>query len=449
MDVTKSTEWRRYVEDNEQSRRHAENVGKIVPSGSSRSLLRHPPFPFFVESAAGISSIDLDGNERLDFHNNYTTLIHGHGHPEILAAVAEQLPKGTSYSAPVVQEARLGEILTERLGGVDQVVFNNSGSEAVMVALRIARAVTGKQLIGKFEGGYHGSSDFVMVGGHDIPAIGDSVKVSRPKPDLAGLPDAATEQVVLIKYNDVEAVTEAVSRYGDEMAAIIVEPIMFAGGVIPATPEFLRVLRAETARKGILLICDEVVTLRQAVGGAQGYYGLEPDLTTMAKTIGGGFPIGAVGGKREIMQCLNDPSDGGTVANLGTFSANPMSVTAGAVAMELMDEAAIAHINTLGDKAREGLQSIIRTHDVAAQVSGTGSLFQIHWTEHPINDARASMSGNPDLVLLNFIGMCNRGVQLSMRGNAALSTPMTEETINTMLNAFDETVGSMRAEGYC
>ena len=449
MDVSKSTEWRQYLEQNSNSRRHAEKVGKIVPSGSSRSLLRHPPFPFFVNHAAGISSVDLDGNERLDFHNNYTTLIHGHGHPEIMAAVKEQLPKGTSYSAPVVQEARLVDLLTNRIGGVDQVVFNNSGSEAVMVALRIARAVTGKQLIGKFEGGYHGSSDFVMVGGHEIPDVDDPVKVSKPKPDMAGLPDAATDQVVLIKYNDVEAVKEAVAQYGDDMAAMIVEPIMFAGGVVPATPEFLQAIRDETARKGIIFICDEVVTLRQAVGGAQGYYGIDPDLTTMAKTIGGGFPVGAVGGKREFMKCLNDASDGGTVANLGTFSANPMSVTAGAVAMELLDEAAIAHINQLGDKARAGLQSIIQTHDVAAQVSGTGSLFQIHWTDTPITDARASMSGNPDQVLLNFIGMCNRGVQLSMRGNAALSTPMTEATIDTMLNAFDETVASMCAEGYC
>ena len=449
MDIRNSAEWHRYLEQNENSRKHAEKVGKIVPSGSSRSLLRHPPFPFFVEQASGISSTDLDGNERLDFHNNYTTLIHGHGHPEILAAVEEQLPKGTSYSAPVVQESRLVEILTDRIGSVDQVVFNNSGSESVMVALRIARAVTGRQLIGKFEGGYHGSSDFVMVGGHDIPALDDPVKVSTPKPDLAGLPDAATSQIILMKYNDSAAVREAVDRYGDEMAAIIVEPIMFAGGVVPAEPEFLETLREETERKGIVLICDEVVTLRQAVGGAQGYYGLEPDLTTMAKTIGGGFPIGAVGGKHEFMKCLNDPEEGGTVANLGTFSANPISVTAGAVAMELLDEAAIAHINYLGEKARDGLRSVIATHDAVAQVSGAGSLFQVHWTEHPISDARASMSGNPDLVLLSFIGMCNRGVQLSMRGNAALSTPMTESTIDTMLNAFEETVLSMKSEGYC
>ena len=258
-----------------------------------------------------------------------------------------------------------------------------------------------------------------------------------------------TEQVILIKYNDVDAIKEAVASYGDELAAIILEPIQFAGGVIPAEPEFLAVLREETKRHGIVLICDEVVTLRHAIGGAQGYYGLDPDLTTMAKTIGGGFPIGAVGGKREFMQCMNDSAAGGTVANLGTFSANPISVTAGAVAMNLLDEAAIAHINHLGDVARHGLRSIIDSRNVQAQVTGDGSLFQIHWTAHTVCDARAAMSGNPDLVLLSFLGMCNRGVQLSMRGNAALSTPMTEQTIDTMLNAFDDTLKSLQREGYC
>ena len=449
MDVTQSPEWQTYLQQNDSSRRYAEKVGQVIPSGTSRSLLRHPPFPFFVDSAAGISSTDLDGNERLDFHNNYTTLIHGHGHPEIMAAVEKQLPKGTSYSAPVVQEARLAEILTQRINSVEQVVFNNSGTEAVMVALRIARAVTGRQLIGKFEGGYHGSSDFVMVGGHGLPAVDDPVKVSKPIADVAGLPSAATDDVVLIKYNDVAAVDEAIARYGNELAAVIVEPILGAGGVIPAQADFLRVLREQTERAGIVLVCDEVITLRHAVGGAQGYYGLEPDLTTMAKTIGGGFPIGAVGGKREFMACLDDPAKGGTVANLGTFSANPMSVTAGAVAMELLDEAAIAHVNELGEFARQGLRNTIAEYDLPAQVSGAGSLFQVHWTKAPLDDARGVATASESLNLLTFLGLCNRGVQLSMRGIGALSTPMQRSHINELVEAFGDTVTSMRREGFC
>ena len=449
MNIEDSVEWERYGELNARSKHHANKVRSIIPSRTSRSLLRHPPFPFFVERASGVSSTDIDGNERIDFHNNYTTLIHGHGHPEIMKAIEQQLPKGTSYSAPVVLEERLASLLCERVKSVEQVVFNNSGTEAVMLALRIARAVNGRKLIGKFEGGYHGASDFVMVGGHDLPSLDDPARVTKPTAGVAGLPPGATEEVVLMRYNDAQAVREAVASYGKDLAAIIVEPIQGAGGVIPADDEFLKVLREETAKAGIVLIFDEVISLRHAVGGAQGYYGLEPDLTTMAKTIGGGFPIGAVGGKREFMRVLEDPSEGGTVANLGTFSANPMSVTAGAVSMELLDEAAIAHINALGDSARSGLAGILTKHDLPAQVCGAGSLLQVHWTNAPLLDARGPATADANLNLLTFLGLCNRGVQLSMRGIVALSTPMRQSHIDTLLTAFEETVVSLKSQGYC
>lgn len=443
MNVEQSTIYQRYVENNQRSRGHAERARHRVPTGTSRSLLRHPPFPFYVDRAQGVTSLDLDGNERIDFHNNYTTLVHGHGHPAILGAIEKQLERGTTYSAPGAQELALADSLCRRIGSVDQVVFNNSGTEAVMVALRIARAVTGRNRIGKFEGGYHGASDFVMVGGHDLPAPDDPVGVSEPRADVGGLPAAATADVVLMRYNDPQAVREAVRRCGSELAAIIVEPVLGAGGVIPAEAEFLATLRDETRRAGIVLICDEVITLRQAVGGAQGYYGLDPDLTTMAKIIGGGFPVGAVGGRQEFMRALDGD---GPVANLGTFSANPMTMCAGLAAMELLDEAAIAHINALGERARLGLSSIIARHDLPAQVSGTGSLFQIHWTRAPLTDARGPATADPQLNLLTFLGLLNHGVQLSMRGIGALSTPMTNAHIDTLVAGFDEVASALRQE---
>lgn len=447
-DISKSTIYQTFVQQNAKSRAHAEQARDCIPTGTSRSLLKHPPFPFYVDHAEGIHSTDLDSNTRIDFHNNYTTMIHGHGHPQIRAAVDRQFERGTSYSAPGTGEFELVRHLCERIRSMDQVVFNNSGTEAVMVALRIARACTGRNRIGKFEGAYHGFYDFVMVGGHELPAPEDPVKVSVPTADLAGLPAAATEDVVLIRYNDPDAVREAVARFGDELAAIIFEPILFAGGVIPAEPEFLAVLREETERAGIVLICDEVVTLRHAIGGAQGYYGLTPDLTTMAKTIGGGFPIGAVGGRREFMRVLGDPEEGGTVANLGTFSANPISVIAGLEAMRLLDEAAIAHINELGERTRKGLAARIADRGLPAQVSGAGSLFGVHWTEASLTDARGPATAHPDLNLLTFLGLCNRGVQLSMRGIGALSTPMQVSDIDILINAFDDTLEEMSADGW-
>lgn len=446
MNIEDSAPYRDYVARNPRSKAHAERARERVPTGTSRSLLRHPPFPFYVERAQGVTSVDLDGNERIDFHNNYTTLVHGHGHPAIRAAVDAQLERGTTYSAPGSQELALAECLCARVRSVEQVVFNNSGSEAVMVALRIARAITGRNRIGKFEGGYHGSTDFVMVGGHGLPAPDDPVRVSTPLADVGGLPAAATADTILMRYNDPQAVRDAVRRHGPELAAIIVEPILGAGGVIPAQPEFLAVCREETRRAGIVLICDEVITLRHAVGGAQGYYGLDPDLTTMAKTIGGGFPIGAVGGRRAFMRVLDGE---GQVANLGTFSANPMSMCAGLAAMDLLDEAAIGHINALGERARLGLAAVIARHDLPAQVSGAGSLFQIHWTRAPLTDARGPATANAQLNVLTFLGLLNRGVQLSMRGIGALSTPMTTDHIDTLVARFDEVADELRGAGWC
>ena len=270
--------------------------------------------------------------------------------------------------------------------------------------------------------------------------------MTSPHADVGGLPSAASTDVVLIRYNDIAAVREAVAKYGTKLAAIIVEPIQGAGGVIPAQPEFLRVLREETRRAGLVLICDEVITLRHAVGGAQGYYGIDPDLTTMAKIIGGGFPVGAVGGRREFMRCLEAD---GSVANLGTFSANPMTMAAGLAAMELLDESAIAHINALGDIARARLAETIERYNLPAQVCGSGSLFQVHWTRQTLTDARAVETADAALNLLAFLGLCNRGIQLSMRGIGALSTPMTIHHIEALVTAFEETVREMRADGYC
>ncbi len=448
MTVAESREARQFRERNHASGAHAERARAAIPTGLSRSLLRHPPFPFYVASADGIHSTDLDGNVRIDLHNNYTALVHGHGHPAIVAAVERQLPRGIAYSAPGAAELALAELLVARIPGVEQVVFNNSGTEAVIVALRIARAHTGRDRIGKFEGGYHGFSDFVSVGGHHLPALDDPRPITPALPDLGGLPVAATKDVVVIRYNDPEAVRTAVRQHGHELAAIIVEPILGAGGMLPAEPEFLAVLREETARAGIVLVCDEVVSLRQHEGGAQAAYGLDPDLTTMGKIIGGGFAIGAVGGKRRFMAVCGDGAAERSVPNFGTFAANPMAAMAGVACMEALDARAIAGLNRLGDEARARMREVLERHGAGAQVSGAGSLFQIHWTREPLRDARAAATGDPDLAFLTFLGLCNRGIHLSMRAGGALSTPMTVATIDTLVEALDDTLRGLAAEGW-
>ena len=448
MKISESSIYKSFVASNAASRAHAERARTCVPTGTSRALLRHPPFVAYTARANGVHTFDLDGNQRIDFHGNYTALIHGHAHPTITAAVQAQLPNGSAYSAPPMQEYALAEHLCARIPAVEQVVFNNSGSEAVMIALRAARALTGRNSIAKFEGAYHGSSDFMMVGGHGLPALSDPCQLSEPKPDVGGLPLAATRDVVLVRYNDPEAVRTAIRTQGDQLAALIIEPMLGAGGLIPAEPEFLAVVREETARAGVVLICDEVITLRQAYGGAQSTYDLEADLTTMAKIIGGGFPIGAVGGKREFMRCFEDSELGGSVANLGTFSANPISTCAGLAAMKLLDASALAALNQLGDYARSELSRIIARHGAAAQITGAGSLFQIHWTRQPLRDTRGVETANDNFKMLTFLGLANRGIHISVRGMCALATPMTRPHVDTLVAAFEDVVLEMAREGW-
>jgi glutamate-1-semialdehyde 2,1-aminomutase len=444
--IESSAAFQQYAKMNPASKVHADRARKVIPSGLSRGLLRHAPFPFYTASGAGAHTTDLDGNQRLDFHGNYTALIHGHAHPQLAAACADQIPLGTAYSAPPAAEVALAELLCERVPGVQKVVFNNSGSEAVMVAIRVARASTGRNRIGLFEGCYHGSTDGVLVGGHGLPPVDDPVRVSRPQAVMAGLANSATEDAVLMRYNDPQAVLEAVAQYGDDLAAIVVEPILGAGGVIPANDTFLRTIREATQRHGIVMICDEVISLRQAVGGAQAYYGVVPDLTTMAKIIGGGFAIGAVGGLNEFMSVLNATEDGGVVANLGTFSANPMSTQAGVVGMNMLDEAAIGELNRLGEKARQGLSDVVERHRAPAQITGTGSLLQIHWTASPVTESRAVETASTDLALLTYLGFSNRGIHTSARGICCLSTPMRDAEIEVFVAAFDDTVQELAQE---
>jgi glutamate-1-semialdehyde 2,1-aminomutase len=317
-----------------------------------------------------------------------------------------------------------------------------------MVAIRVARAHTGRNRIGLFEGCYHGSSDAVLVGGQGLPAPEDSARVSRPATDMAGLPASATTDAVLMRYNDPQAVKEAVTQYGDELAAILIEPVLGGGGMIPAQAEFIDTIREETKRHGIVMICDEVITLRQAVGGAQAYLGVVPDLTTMGKIIGGGFPIGAVGGANDFMRILDAAEDGGVVANLGTFSANPISMHAGLSSMRLLDEATIANLNRLGQMTRDGLTAAIEKHHAPAQVTGTGSLFCIHWTVAPVREARVAQTASTELALLTYLGLCNRGIQSSARGIGCLSTPMDEDDIGRVVIAFEDTLTELQGEDW-
>ncbi|OGA13900.1 MAG: hypothetical protein A3H32_16085 [Betaproteobacteria bacterium RIFCSPLOWO2_02_FULL_63_19] len=446
MQVSESGIYRTYLEQTPRSRALFESACPHLPGGSTRMTLFHKPYPIYAASGEGCVLRDVDGNSRIDFINNFTSLIHGHANPNVVAAVMDQLPRGTAYASPTQSEVLLAEEIKRRIPSVETMLFNNSGSEAVMGAVRAARAFTGRTKIAKFEGAYHGSYDYVAISGKSLPGSGSDPDSPAPTLDSQGLHPSALADAVVMRYNSIASVERTLERCGKELAAVLIEPICGSGGMIPAQPDFVAALRRETEKRGVLMICDEVIALRLGMGGGQGEYGVKPDLTTMAKIIGGGFPIGAFGGRRDVMEVFAVGGPGPRALHLGTFNANPVSSRAGLATLEQLDAAAFARLNALGESARSGLRATLKARGVTGQVTGAGSLFQFHFTATPITDYRSAKSANADLAFLTYLGMMNRGIQLASRGMGCLSTPMGEPEVDRMVAAFDATLLELQRE---
>jgi glutamate-1-semialdehyde 2,1-aminomutase len=447
MKPSESAIWRGYEAATSGSRAQYDRARQYIPLGTSRSTISVQPYPIYAAAAQGCRLTDLDGTTRIDCNNNMTALALGHAHPAVIAAVAEQLPKGTAYAAPTELETALAAELCGRVPSLDKLLFVNSGTEAVMGAVRVARAHTGRAKIAKMEGGYHGFSDALMISGKSVPA-GNDPDLPRAQPDLDGIPRGVVDDTVVIRYNSITSAERVIAEHGHAMAAVLIEPVLGSGGMIPADPDFLAALRVLTRKAGILLICDEVITLRCAPGGGQDLYGLAPDLTTMAKIIGGGFPVGAYGGSDAVMGSFAAPGPGRHMANLGTFAANPVTLAAGLATMREFDAAAIARLNALGHSLRAALQAVARRHGLGVQVTGLGSLFQIHFTPAAVRDFRAAQSADAVLQRLAQLAMANHGVLLAPRCMGCLSTPMDDAEVDAVAAAFDATCGDLAAEGW-
>lgn len=431
-----------YVRRSPLSRQLAERARKLMPGGTTRTTTYVAPYPIYIERGQGARIWDADGVERLDVICNYSSMILGHAHPAIVEAIGEQAARGTGFAATNALEVELAALLCERIPSVERIRFCSSGTEATMFALRLARAFTGRAKIARCEGGYHGTHDFAEVSTH--PDLGLAGPASEPRPvaDSIGTPPAALAATIVLPFNDPAAAAAILSRHGRELAAVIVEPIIGAGGVIPSEPGFLERLRELTTQHGILLIFDEIISLRVDHGGAQARYGVTPDLTTMGKIIGGGLPVAAFGGRANVMELL-DPRREQSLPQGGTYNGNPLGMAAGLAGMRELTEPVFAELERKGDRLRAGLQRAFDRHDLAAQVNWAGSLLNIHFSSRPVRDYRSMAAANPGLSREFYLAMMNDGVMFAPRLMAALPTCLTDAQIDQVIEAAERVAGRL------
>ena len=428
----------RFTQRTVRSRDYDTRAKERLPGGDTRAATYFAPYPAYMTSGSGCYLYDVDDNEYLDLLNNYTSLIHGHAHPDIVAATKTQLEKGTVFGAAAEIQFRHAEHLCNRISAMDQIRYCNSGTEATLFAIRAARAYTGKDTFIKMDGGYHGCHDAV-----EVNIFADPNPKGTPTKHIGpGVPGSVLEDVLVVAFNDFDAVENMLKVNADKVAAILTEPLMGAAGAICPQPGYLKGLRALADQYNVLLIFDEVMTFRLSAGGLQEIEGVQPDLTTLAKIIGGGLPIGAFGGRRDIMSRF-DPAHKETIFHSGTFNGNNITLAAGMAAMTLFDQAAVTRLNQLGDRLRDGFTAALKETGLKGCVSGLGSLLQLHWRDQQPADATDSMVGLTkagDLPGLVHLEMMNHGVYSAGRGMFALSTPMTPGDIDKAVVAFIETL---------
>lgn len=427
-------ELERYLAENPKSRAMQERAERSLPGGDSRNSIWWAPFPTYVIKGEGTLLHDIDGHARVDLINNMTTLILGHSHPAVVKAVAAQAAQGLSFPAPSELVVKWAEILVDRVPSLDKVRFVNSGTEGTLNAIRAARAFTGKEKIAKFEGGYHGAHDDVAVSvDPPLAKAGDS-RAPNSVADYLGVPRKSSEHTIVMPYNDIEASAAIIEKHRDELAAVIVEPVIGRLGMVPADIGFLNGLRDITRRLGIVLIFDEVIALRVARGGAQERFGITPDMTAMGKIIGGGLPVGGFGGRSDIME-LFSPKSGPKVKHAGTFNGNPMTAAAGVATLEALTPEIYRRLDEMGDMVRKRLSELIRDREAPMGVTGIASLFALQFTTTPIRDFRAVQTNDKTFQRLMFIGLLNEGFALSPACAGNVSTAVSAKDVEGFVAA--------------
>jgi glutamate-1-semialdehyde 2,1-aminomutase len=403
----------------------------VMPGGNTRTSLFWPPHQIYAVSGSGTRVVDVDGIERIDFQNNFTTLIHGHSHPAVIERVRDQIGRLMSVGLATELEIELAELICSRVASIEQIRFANSGTEAVLAAIKAARAFTGRPKIAKCEGAYHGSADLVEVSNASKPTEWGEEAAPERIPMSKGTPAGVLKDMIILPFNNVEVSERLLRRHADELAAVIIDPMPVRMGLIEASPEYLAMLRTFTRQNGSLLISDEVLTFRLGHGGAQARYGYAPDLTALGKIIGGGLPVGAVGGRKEIMAVF-DPRPGFSVWHGGTFNGNPTTMAAGLATMELLTSEAFERLERLGERARLRVREALSGAGVSGQVTGAGSLLRIHCVDRSFINYRQFFPSPQETQRVEWlmVYLLNNGFLLTRMGTAALSTVTTEAEID-------------------
>ena len=372
---------------------------EFLPGGVDSPVRAYKPYPFFAKKASGSKLYDVDGNNYIDYCLAYGPLVLGHAHPKVVDEVKKQLDVGSAYGVPTEKEIELAKLVVSKVPCADMVRFVNSGTEATMSAIRLARAFTNKTKIIKFEGSYHGAHDYVLV---------KSGSGAAGKPDSPGVPEETTKNTILVPFNDEKAVIDVVEHEKNNIAAIIVEPVMGNIGCIPPKQNYLEFLRQITEENGIILIFDEVITgFRLAEGGAQDYYNVTPDLVTLGKILGGGFPMGALAGKKELMEMI---APSGNVYQAGTFNGNPISITAGLTTLQELNSTFYTELEKKGNLLRSAIKDIIDDSNLDYQVAGLSSMFQIYFTKNEILDYKDAKTADTEKFSQYFHSLLEQGV---------------------------------------
>ena len=410
---------------------------KVMPGGITRIAPWLKPFPVYAGRGEGAYVVDVDGRRRLDFLNNFASLIHGHAHPAVVKAVQERVALGTAFTLPTETEVVLAETISERAPGLEWVRFCGSGSEAVMSAIKAARALTGRPKIVKCEGSYHGAYDYAEVSidstpenwGNDPRSVGYSV----------GVPKGVTDDVIVIPFNDLEAAERIIRANRADIACVLLDPAPSYLAFAQATPAFAQLLRRLTREIGALLVLDEVISFRVHPGGAQTLMGIDPDLTTLAKIIGGGFPVGAVAGRREVMKVYDHRPGKPPLPWSGTFTANPVTMVAGKVTLDLLDQAAIDRMDRLGERLRQGVAQALKRNGFPGQITGFSSMFTLLGHQRPVTDYRSAYAHPPEAQLVEKLqsALVLEGHHLAKNGMGVLSTPMGEAEVDSFVDAMD------------